>query len=93
MCYDNYNHLLKYRFGICLCSMLISLSNISNVLQNGQFPILEAIFVTIASLKVKIIQELYTLTFLLINLREEYFSLIGGPKMPLNACSSLKFLT
>ena len=34
MCHDNYHHLFK-----CLCSMLISLSNVSNVLQNGQFPI------------------------------------------------------
>ena len=28
--HSNLHHLLKYLFGICLCSMLISLSNISN---------------------------------------------------------------
>ena len=33
------HHLLKHIFGICLCSMLISLSKVSNLLQNGLFPI------------------------------------------------------
>ena len=44
-----------------------------------------AIFVTIAMVKVKIIQDFYTLVIVLINLQEEigenqflYFSLIGG---------------
>ena len=36
---DNSHPLLKYLFGICLCSMLISLSNVLNLLQNGHFPI------------------------------------------------------
>ena len=35
----NSDLVLKYLFGICLCSMLISLSNLSILLQNGQFPI------------------------------------------------------
>ena len=39
MCRDNSHHLLKYNFGICLCSMLISLSNVSNLPQNGHFSI------------------------------------------------------
>ena len=34
-----YSHLLKYLFGICLCPLLISLSNLSIQLQNGPFPI------------------------------------------------------
>ena len=48
-----------------------------------------AIFVTIATVKVKIIRDFYTLAFVLIYLQEEidekqflYFSLIGG-KSPL----------
>ena len=62
---------------------------------------LEGIFVTIATVKVKIIGEFYTLAIVLINLQEEigeklfsYFSLIGvgggggGAKKPLNARSS-----
>ena len=35
MCPDNSPQLLRYLFGICLCSKLIDLSNISN----GQFPL------------------------------------------------------
>ena len=68
--------------------MLISLSNISNLLLSGQFPIFSfftAIFVTIATVKVKIIRDFYTLASVLINLQGEigkkqflYFSLIGG---------------
>ena len=48
-------------------------------------PILEAIFVTIATVKVKLIQDLYTLVIVLVNQYEQisykrflYFSLIGG---------------
>ena len=56
-------------------------------------PILAAIFVTIATVKVKIIRDVYTLAFVLINLQVEigekqffiYFSLIWGTKEPLNA--------
>ena len=60
----------KYLFGICLFSMLISLSNLSIFLQNDQFhyfqPILVAIFMTIA-IKVKIIWDFYTLVIILID--------------------------
>ena len=35
----NFHLLLKYLFGICLCSMLISLSHLSILPQNGPFPI------------------------------------------------------
>ena len=31
--------LLKYCFGICLCSILIPLLHVSNLLQNGHFPV------------------------------------------------------
>ena len=34
--------------------------NVSNLLQNGQFSILAVIFVTIATVKVKLISDLYT---------------------------------
>ena len=58
-CRGNSHFPLKYLFGICLCSMLVSLSNILNLLQNGQFfyfqPILAAVFVTITTVKVKVI--------------------------------------
>ena len=56
MCRDNSHHLLKYPFGICLCSKLISMSNVSNVLQNGHLSMLAYFggrFVTIATVKVK----------------------------------------
>ena len=46
----NSHHLLKYRFGVCLCSMLLSLSNDWSV--SYLQPILVAIFVTIAMVKV-----------------------------------------
>ena len=52
---------LKYLFGMSLCSMLISLSNVSNLLQNRQF------FVTIATVKVKLIPDVYTWAIVLIN--------------------------
>ena len=39
VCYDNSRHQFKYIFGVCLCSMLTALSNVSNLLKNGQFPI------------------------------------------------------
>ena len=51
--------------------MLISLSNLSILLQNGQFsifqPILAAIFVTIAMVTVKVIWDIYTLVIVLLN--------------------------
>ena len=57
--------------GICLCSLLIPLLHVSNLLQNGNFPIfslfLAAIFVTIATVKVESIRELNTLAIVLIN--------------------------
>ena len=49
-----------------MCSMLISLSNVSNLLINGHFPILAAIFVTLAMVKVKSILDVYTLAIGLI---------------------------
>ena len=66
--------------------------------------ILAAIYVTTATVKVKVIWYFYTLVILLINLKEQigekqylYFSLLGGggggAKKPLNACSSLKLNT
>ena len=55
-------------------------------------------FDTIATVKVKINGDFYTLVFVLINLQKEigekqilYFSLIWGPKKPLNARSSLNY--
>ena len=40
VCHDNSHHLLKYLFLYLLqCSVLLTLSNVSNLLQNGQFPI------------------------------------------------------
>ena len=50
--------------------MLISPLNVSNLLQNGHFPILVAIFVTIAWVEVESIpEEFYT-----------WAGLTGGPK-------------
>ena len=53
-------------------------------------PTLATIVVTIATVKVKIIRDFYTLAFVLTNLQEEigekhflYFSLLRGPKSPL----------
>ena len=46
--------------------MLIPLSNDANLVQNDQFT-MEAIFVTIAMVKVEIIPDFYTLAFVLIN--------------------------
>ena len=37
VCHDSSHHLLKYLFGICLCSMLISLSNVLNLLKKANF--------------------------------------------------------
>ena len=70
--------------------MLISLSNVSNLLQNGHFPvfqpILAAFFVTITAVKVELIPDFYTWAIVLVNLLEEigekqflFFSLEGGP--------------
>ena len=39
MCRYNSHRLLKCTFGICVFSKLISMSNVSNLLQNGHFPI------------------------------------------------------
>ena len=44
VCLDNSLNMLKYLFGICLCSVLISLSNVSNLFQNSQFPVLGLFF-------------------------------------------------
>ena len=44
VCRDNSHPLLKYLFGICLCSMLISLSTVLNLLENGHFPIFRLIW-------------------------------------------------
>ena len=66
---------VKISFGICLCSVLISLSNVSKILQNDHFPyfslVLVAIFVTIATVKVKLIPDYSTWAFVLINYWEE----------------------
>ena len=54
--------------------MLISLSKVSNLFQNGQFPmqpILAAILVTIATVKVKILPEVCTRAIVLIKIKEE----------------------
>ena len=75
MCRDNSHYLLNFFFGICLCSILIPLLHVSNLLQNGHFsyfqPILAAIFVTIATVKVESIRYLYTLAIVLINLNKK----------------------
>ena len=41
LCPDNSYHLLSYIFGVFLCSVLISMSNVSNLFQNGHFTILK----------------------------------------------------
>ena len=54
VCCANFHNLLKCRFGIFLCSMFISLLNVSKLLQNGHFPIFSLFgghFVTIATIK------------------------------------------
>ena len=83
-------------FAFDLCKYLCQTSQIWPI---SYFqPILAAIFVTLATAKVKINRDFYTLAFVLINLHEEngdkqclYFSLIGegGCEKPLNARSSL----
>ena len=91
VCHDNSNNLLKYVFGICLCSILISLLYVSNLLQNGHFAIFSLFwwpfFVTIATLKVESIPNFYTSAIVLINLYKEtceeqllLFDLTEGPK-------------
>ena len=71
--------------------MLISPSNVSNLLQNGQFPIfslfLRPFFFAIETVKVKSIQEFYISAIALINYLKEitekqllFFDLKGGPK-------------
>ena len=44
MCRDNSHHLLKYFFSICLCTILIPLLRVSNLLQNGHFFLFSAYF-------------------------------------------------
>ena len=39
MCRAKSYHLLKYSFGICLCSISNYLSKVSNLFQNGHIPI------------------------------------------------------
>ena len=71
-----------------MCSILIPLLHVSNLLQNGHFqPILAAIFVTIATLKVESMTDFYTLAIVLKNEYKEtcdeqllFFDLIGGQK-------------
>ena len=63
VCHDYSHHLLKYFFGICLCSISILLLRVSNLLRNGHFPI----FVTIATVKVESMPNVYTWTIVLIN--------------------------
>ena len=69
--------------------MLILLSNVLNLLQNGHFSffslVLVAIFVTIAMVKVELMSDFYSWIIVLINLYEAIceklfliFSLIGG---------------
>ena len=64
--------------------MLIGLSNVSKLPQNSQWPILADIFVTIATVKVKIIPDIYTWAIVIIKLSEEnaekqfFFSLLEG---------------
>ena len=41
LCPDNSYHLLSYIFGVFLCSESISMSNVSNLFQNGHFTILK----------------------------------------------------
>ena len=63
VCRDNSHNLVKYRFGICLCSMSIGLSNVSNFLQNKQFSFSANFgghFFTIATAKVELIPGIYT---------------------------------
>ena len=70
MCRNDSRFLLKYLFGISLCSILIPLLHVSNLLQNGHFPIFSLFgghFVTIATVKVESIPYFYTLAIVLIN--------------------------
>ena len=60
-------------------------------------PILVAIFVTIATVKVKLIPDFYTWAIVLINLYKDFaekqilfFSLTRGPKYPTNARTSFR---
>ena len=70
MCCNNSHNMLKYFFGICLSSMLISLTNVPNALKlplSYFQPILAASFVTIATVKVELIADFYTLAIVLRN--------------------------
>ena len=71
MCHDYGHHLLKYLFGIYLCSMLISQSNVSNLLQNGQFPIFSLFWRPfLLPWQHKLISYLYTWAIVLIKYEE-----------------------
>ena len=81
---------LNIFFCIRLCSMFISLSNVSNLFQTGQFPFSAHFgghFVTIATLNVKLILVYYTSAIVLLTNKSIlvkskfiFFCLIGGPK-------------
>ena len=87
MCRDNSHHLIKNILGICLYSMLSSVKcpKFDPKWPLSYFqPILSAILVSIATVKVEFIPDFYTLANILINKSEENgekqinFSLNGG---------------
>ena len=90
MCHDHFHHLLIFYGYLLVLFDNFSVKHLKFALKwpiSYFQPILAAIFVTIATIKVKIIRDLYTLAIVLINLQEEigekqfvYFILIGGPK-------------
>ena len=54
---------MKIYFGICLCSMIMSLSKVSNLIQNGHFPTLSLFwqpFFAIETVRVNFIPGYYT---------------------------------
>ena len=71
MCRDNSHHLLKKIFWFLLVLYINSSVTCLKFAPKWSFsyfqPILEAFFVTIATVKVESIQELYTLAIVLIN--------------------------
>ena len=62
--YHNHKLQTNSQHHICACAMFISLSDVSNLLQNGHFvyfqAILVAIVVSLATVKVKLMPEIYT---------------------------------
>ena len=70
MCRDDSHNLLKYHFDICYFSVKHLRFCPKWPISYFQ-PILAAISITIATVKVKIIRDVYTLAFVLINLQEE----------------------